>query len=276
MIYITGANGQLGQEFKKTALGKSATFLDRSQLDLSNLSQVESFLKNNKISTLINTAAYTQVDKAEVESDLALKVNAEAPALMARYASEKKFKLVHYSTDYVFNGENFKPYTESDLTNPINFYGSTKLQAEIEILKVCPEALILRTSWVYSALGKNFFNTMIRLANERSELKVVFDQIGSPTSTIDLADVTLKSLDQNLVGIFHFSNEGIASWYDFAIEILRGKNLKTPVYPIHTSEFPTPAKRPYYSVLDKAKIKSALNLAMPHWKESLEKVVGTF
>lgn len=276
MIYITGANGQLGQEFKKTALGKSATFLDRSQLDLSNLSQVESFLKNTKISTLINTAAYTQVDKAEVESDLALKVNAQAPALMAKYASEKKFKFVHYSTDYVFNGENFKPYTESDLTNPINFYGSTKLQAEIEIVNVCPEALILRTSWVYSALGKNFLNTMIRLASERSELKVVFDQIGSPTSARDLADTTLKSLDQNLMGIFHLSNEGVASWYDFAIEIMRMKSLKTPVYPIHTSEFPTPAKRPYYSVLDKAKIKSALNLAIPHWKESLEKVVGTF
>ncbi len=276
MIYITGANGQLGQEFKKTALGKSATFLDRTQLDLADLTQVEDFLKNNKITTLINTAAYTQVDNAESEKDLAVRINFEAPVLMAKYAAEKKFKLVHYSTDYVFNGEGFRPYTETDATNPVNFYGQTKLQGEEEVLRTCPEALVLRTSWVYSAHGKNFFNTMVRLAGEREFLKVVFDQIGTPTSTIDLADITLKSLDKNLSGLYHFSNEGACSWYDFAVEILKLKGIKTPVYPIHTKEFPTPAKRPCYSILDKTKIKTALDTTIPHWGEALQKVAGTF
>ncbi len=273
MIYVTGANGQLGQELKKTNLQGKATFLDRSQLDLSNLDQLEKFLQTSSISTIINTAAYTQVDKAEAEQELALTINAKAPALMAKYASERKFKFIHYSTDYVFNGEQTRPYHEADPTNPVNFYGETKLQGEQGVLSADPSALILRTSWVYSAHGKNFFNTMIRLAGERPELKVVADQIGTPTATHDLALITLKALDKDLSGIFHFSNEGVTSWYDFACEILRLKGLKIPVHPIKTSEFPTPAKRPAYSVLDKTKIKNALGEEIPDWREALQKVV---
>ena len=273
MIYVTGANGQLGQELKKTNLKGKATFLDRSQLDLSNLDQLEKFLQTTKVSAIINTAAYTQVDKAEAEKELALTINSRAPALMAKYAAERKFKFIHYSTDYVFNGEQTRPYREVDPTNPVNFYGETKLQGEHGVLSADSSSLILRTSWVYSAHGKNFFNTMIRLAGERPELKVVADQMGTPTATHDLALITLKALDKDLSGIFHFSNEGVTSWYDFACEILRLKGFKIPVHPIKTSEFPTPAKRPAYSVLDKTKIKSALGEEIPDWKEALRKVV---
>lgn len=276
MIYVTGANGQLGQELKKTQLQGKAVFLGRSQLDLSNLTEVEGFLKSHSITALINTAAYTQVDKAESEKELALKINAEAPALMAKYAREKNFKFIHYSTDYVFNGLSSAPYKETDATDPVNFYGETKLQGEQGILKENSAALILRTSWVYSAHGKNFYNTMIRLGNEKPELKVVADQIGTPTSTHDLANITLQALDKNLSGIYHFSNEGVTSWYEFACEILKLKGIKTPVYPIETEQFPTPAKRPGYSVLDKTKITQALGIQIPDWKSALQKVAGTF
>lgn len=276
MIYVTGANGQLGETFKKTSLGESATFLDRSQLDISNLSQLEDFLRSKKITALINTAAYTQVDKAEAERDLALRSNSLAPALMARYAEKKKFKLIHFSTDYVFNGEGSKPYQEDDETDPVNFYGETKLRGEEGVFLENPAALILRTSWVYASHGKNFLNTMIRLGNERPELKVVADQVGTPTSTEDLALIALKSLESDLSGIYHFSNDGVTSWYEFAREILKLKGIKTPVHPIKTSEFPTPAKRPSYSVLDKSKIKNVLGIEIPDWKLSLQKVAGTF
>ena len=276
MIYVTGANGQLGQEFKNTKLGRKAIFLDRRQFELSNLRQVEDFFKSTKISVLINTAAYTQVDKAESERELALKINAQAPALMAEYAEKKKFKLIHFSTDYVFNGEGDKPYREDDATDPVNFYGETKLFGEQGVIQQNPSALILRTSWVYSSHGKNFYNTMIRFGNERPELKVVADQVGTPTSTTDLAMITLKSLENDLSGIYHFSNEGVTTWYEFAIEILKLKGIKTPVHPIKTSEYPTPAKRPVYSVLDKTKISQALGIRIPEWRESLQKVAGTF
>lgn len=276
MIYVTGATGQLGETFKKTSLGKTATFLDRSQLDISNLTQLENFLQSQNITALINTAAYTQVDKAETERDLAMSSNAQAPALMAKYAEKKKFKLIHFSTDYVFNGEGNSPYQEEDTTDPVNFYGESKLFGEHGIIRQNPSALILRTSWVYASHGKNFFNTMIRLGNERPELKVVADQVGTPTSTTDLAMITLKSLENDLSGIYHFSNEGVTSWYEFASEILKLKGIKTPVHPIKTSEYPTPAKRPAYSVLDKTKISQALGIRIPEWRESLQKVAGTF
>lgn len=271
MIYITGSNGQLGFELKKLPAFKDAVFLDRSALDLSDLNQVEKFLKNTKITTLINTAAYTQVDKAESEKELALKINAEAPELMAQYGQDKNFKFVHYSTDYVFNGKNFAPYVETDITNPVNFYGESKLQGEHLIQKSSSTAIILRTSWVYSSFGKNFVKTMIRLGTEKPALNVVFDQAGTPTWAGDLALVTEELLKNDIAGTFHYSNEGVTSWYDFAREILKMKGIKTPVSPILTAEFPTPAKRPHYSVLNKNKIKLVLGKAIPHWSESLEK-----
>ncbi len=272
MIYITGANGQLGQEFKNTELASKAIFLDRSQLDLSNLGQVEDFLRNTKITTLINTAAYTQVDKAEAEREIALVINAKAPTLMAKYSADKKFKFIHYSTDYVFNGNGTTPYKETDASDPVNFYGETKLQGELGVISENPDSLILRTSWVYSAHGKNFYNTMIRLGMERPELKVVADQFGTPTLTRDLAEATIRALGNDISGIYHFSNEGVTNWHEFASEILKLKGIKTPVHPIKTSEYPTPAKRPHYSVLDKTKISNDLGIKISEWREALQNI----
>lgn len=271
MIYVTGSTGQLGFELKSLPAFKDAVFLDRTQLDLSDLSQVETFLRETKISVLVNAGAYTQVDKAEAEKDLSFAVNAKAPELMAKYAADKKFRFIHYSTDYVFNGRGFKPYLETDPTDPVNYYGLGKLTGEELIFKVNPEAIVLRTSWVYSSYGKNFLNTMIRLASERPSLSVVFDQVGTPTWAHDLGVVTEKLLESRSEGIFHFSNEGVTSWYDFAVEILRQKKLRVPVTPILTEQYPTPARRPHYSVLNKTKIKSVLGGPIPHWAESLSR-----
>lgn len=266
MIFVTGANGQLGNELKRIL--PEATFLDRETLDLSNMSIVESFLKNNKISLLINAGAYTQVDKTESDKELALKVNSEAPSLMARYSLEKKFKLIHFSTDYVFNGNSSTPYNENDFVDPVNFYGQTKQNGEAGVLLHNPESLIIRTSWVYSTYGKNFIKTILKFGAEREILNVVFDQVGTLTSAKDLAEITLKA--RELSGIFHFSNEGVSSWYDVAHEIKRRKKIKANIVPILSQDYPTPAKRPHYSVLDKSKIKNDLGINIPHWTESLE------
>lgn len=267
MIYVTGANGQLGHELRQK-LGPKATFLTRENIDLSNLVQLEEFLKLTEIELLINAGAYTQVDKAESEQVLALTINAEAPKLMARYSKEKKFKLIHFSTDYVFNGKNIIPYDENDEVGPVNFYGKTKLEGEIGIMQENPESLIMRTSWVYSSFGKNFVNTMLKFGHDRDSLNVVFDQVGALTSAKDLADVALKA--RELSGIYHYSNEGVSSWYDVAHEIKRLTKFKASVLPILSAEYPTPAKRPNYSVLNKNKIKNTLGIKIPHWTESLE------
>lgn len=267
MIYVTGGDGQLGSELK-AKLGDKAVFLNRTQLDLSDVLAVENFLKNTRIELLINAGAYTQVDKAELEKDLALTLNAHIPKLMSQYSLINKFKLIHFSSDYVFNGRSSVPYVETDQVDPINFYGQTKLDGEIGVMESNPENLIIRTSWVHSHFGKNFVKTILRLAGERDELKIVFDQVGTLTSAKDLADVTMKA--RELKGIFHFSNEGVSSWYDVAYEIKKLKKLKVNVLPILSSGFPTPAKRPHYSVLDKSKIKNALGITIPHWTESLE------
>lgn len=267
MIYVTGANGQLGSELRQK-LGPKAVFLNRDQLDLSDIGAVERFLKQTKIELLINAGAYTLVDKAETEQKLALIINSETPKLMSKYSREKKFKLIHFSSDYVFNGNNFLPYVETDLLDPVNFYGKTKLEGERGVLEENPESLILRTSWVYSSFGKNFVKTVLRIAAERDQLNIVFDQVGTLTFAQDLADTTLKA--RELSGIYHYSNEGVSSWYDVAIEIRRIMKLKTTIMPILTHEYPTPAKRPHYSVLNKNKIKQALGISIPHWTESLE------
>jgi dTDP-4-dehydrorhamnose reductase len=267
MIYVTGANGQLGSELRQK-LGPKAVFLNRDQLDLSDIGAVERFLKQTKIELLINAGAYTLVDKAETEQKLALIINSETPKLMSKYSREKKFKLIHFSSDYVFNGNNFLPYVETDLLDPVNFYGKTKLEGERGVLEENPESLILRTSWVYSSFGKNFVKTVLRIAAERDQLNIVFDQVGTLTFAQDLADTTLKA--RELSGIYHYSNEGVSSWYDVAIEIRRIMKLKTTIMPILSHEYPTPAKRPHYSVLNKNKIKQALGISIPHWTESLE------
>jgi len=266
MIYVTGANGQLGNELKLKL--PEAIYLDREKLDLSNSSSVESFFNETKIELFINAGAYTQVDKAESEKELAMNINSEVPRLIARYSREKNFKLIHFSTDYVFNGENCRPYLETDEVNPVNFYGQTKLEGEKGVMSENPDSLIIRTSWVYSNFGKNFIKTMLKFGAEREALNVVFDQIGTLTSAKDLAEVTLNA--RELSGIYHYSNEGVSSWYDVAHEIKRLTKFKANLLPILSTGYPTPAKRPNYSVLNKNKIKNALGIKIPHWTESLE------
>jgi len=271
MIYILGANGQLGQEFKKNSFFKDASFIDSTIVDLSNLTQLEDFLKNTKFKTLINAAAYTQVDKAESEKKIASAVNTDAPALIAKYAENLKFKFLHFSTDYVFNGKSSMPYIETDKTEPVNFYGSTKLSSEQAIENTNPSALVIRTSWLYSKHGHNFVNTMTRYGKEKPKLRVVFDQVGTPTNAEDLVTFSQLALSENLQGLFHFSNEGVASWYDFAIQILKLQGIDIAVEPIRSADYPTPAARPNFSVLDKGKIKSALSQKIPYWIDSLER-----
>lgn len=266
MIYVTGADGQLGMELRSKLA--NATFLTRKDLDLSNLNQVEDFLRATSIKTLINCAAYTQVDKAETEKELASTINTALPGLFSRYSKSKKFKFIHYSTDYVFDGEGCKPYVETDKCSALNFYGMTKLEGEKNVMSENEKSLILRTSWVYSTHGKNFIKTILKASAERDSLNVVFDQVGTLTYASDLAEVTLKA--QELNGIYHYTNEGVSSWYDVAVELKRLRKFKANITPILSSGYPTPAKRPHFSVLDKTKIKSALNITIPHWTESLE------
>ena len=272
MIVVTGATGQLGFELQRVLLGQSrepAIFLNSTQLNLRNSEQIKSVIVDLHPTVLINAAAYTQVDKAEGEPEIVRSVNVDAPAHMARLARNLGFRFIHISTDYVFDGKACEPYTENSQINPQNVYGRTKADGERAVLETLPSALIIRTSWVYSRQGHNFVKTVLRLAKERTELRVVFDQVGSLTYAHDLAQTLLKARD--LSGIYHFSNEGASSWYDVACAVKRLKNLSLEMEPILTRDYPTPAKRPHYSVLDKSKLKSALNLKIPHWMESLEK-----
>lgn len=267
MIYVTGADGQLGNEIARQ-LGNKAEYLNRSKLDLENNEEVRNFLASTKIDLLINTAAYTKVDLAETNQKQAELLNCELPALFAETAKNKNFKLIHFSTDYVFNGKKSTPYNESDATDPLNFYGKSKLMGEEAVMSANPDALILRTSWVYSKFGKNFIKTILTKGMQEQELRVVFDQIGTLTYASDLAQTALAARD--LSGIFHYSNEGVSSWYDVAHVLKKSRNLSAKIKPILSKEFQTPVSRPQYSVLDKSKIKSALNLTIPHWMESLE------
>jgi dTDP-4-dehydrorhamnose reductase len=268
MIVVTGATGQLGFELRRL-LGDSATFLDRKELDLADTLALNRKIESLKPSLLINAAAYTAVDKAESEPELARKINVEGPTELAKLGQKMGFRLVHISTDYVFDGTASTPYKETDAVHPQGIYGQTKADAEQAILHEQPEALILRTSWVYSSHGKNFVKTVLRIAQEHKVMRVVFDQIGSLTYAKDLAATILQA--RELSGIYHYSNEGVGSWYDVACAIKKFRNLSMAVEPILSQDYPTPAKRPHYSVLDKTKIKSALKLQIPHWMESLEK-----
>lgn len=266
-IYITGASGQVGGEIQR--LFPDATYLTRRDVDLSSRESMEAYFRKNKPQIIVNCSAYTQVDLAEKEQDLAHAVNAVAPGILAGLCD----KFIHFSTDYVFNGQGFRPYVETDATGPSGVYGVTKLAGEKAVLLANPMAVVIRTSWVYSDLGKNFVKTMLRFGAERSELKVVADQIGSPTYAKDLASLVVEHGLKNWNfkgGVYHYSNEGVASWYDFAYEIMKLKGLSCRVLPIRTEDYPTPAKRPHYSVLDKTKIKNELGIIIPHWKESLE------
>ena len=275
-ILVTGGNGQLGSELKEITpnfTDYNFLFTDVSDLDITAHDEVRAFIERNNINIIINCAAYTAVDKAESEPKLSDAINNLAVANFAQIANEKNIKLIHISTDYVFDGTNHKPYVETDTPNPKSVYGQTKLDGELAMRKINPiNSIIIRTSWVYSKFGNNFVKTMLRLAETKSEISVVADQIGSPTSAADLAKAILTILPMvhnKTVEIFHYSNEGLCSWYDFAKEIFRIKNIKTLVNSVKTSEFPMLVKRPTYSVLDKSKIKTRFDLEITSWKDSL-------
>jgi dTDP-4-dehydrorhamnose reductase len=267
MTIVLGAKGQLGSELRHL-LGDKALYFGHTELDLGDSSHLESAIRELKPAFVINAAAYNAVDRAETESDSALKINADAPGLLSKLSKELNFKFVHVSTDYVFDGESEIPYKETDVINPLNVYGRSKAEGEKLVLDANPNSVIFRTAWVHARNGKSFLNTVLRLAAEKKPMKVVSDSIGSPTWARDLAKVILKSRD--LSGIFHYSNEGSCSWYDFACAIKQLAHLDIDLSPIPSSAYPTPAKRPKFSLLDKTKIKDALGIQVPHWRESLE------
>lgn len=276
-ILVTGANGQLGSEIKELADGYSSHkffFTNSDTLDITSKEKVFTYIKDYKINGVVNCAAFTAVDKAESNAELAEDVNSKGVENILLALEEVKGKLIHISTDYVFNGENFVPYKENQEVNPIGVYGITKRRGEKKVVNSSLEALVIRTSWVYSSHGNNFVKTMLRLGKERSELGVVYDQIGSPTYAKDLAKVCLQIITSDVKidsksKLYHFSNEGVASWYDFAKAIFEISEIDCKVNPIETKEYPTPAKRPHYSVLNKAKIKKDFDVEIPYWKDSL-------
>ena len=275
-ILVTGAGGQLGQELHRVVDEQSSKhsyyFCDRGELDLTDASTLEAFLEAHTIDLIINAAAYTAVDRAEDELAQADLVNHQAVATLARLAKLRNAFLIHISTDYVFSGEAHTPYTEEAPTAPLGVYGQTKRLGEEAILASGVRHQIYRTSWLYSAYGSNFVKTMCRLQQERSELNVVFDQIGSPTWARDLAHFLYIVVEQERLevqGIFHYSNEGVCSWYDLAEAVRRLTKADCRIRPIRTSEYPTRAKRPAYAVLDKTKLKETLGIELPHWQTSL-------
>lgn len=276
-ILVTGADGQLGRELRELAIGDtrySFLFATRADLDITNAQAVREYFMRHSVDVVFNCAAYTAVDKAESEQDKAKAVNVTAVELLADACYRYKAVLFHISTDFVFDGTKKTPYVETDSTNPLGVYGKTKLDGERIALQRNPQTIVIRTSWVYSSFGNNFVKTMLRLGKEKPELKVVNDQIGSPTYAKDLAEAMMQMLTEmqtrHYGQVYHFSNDGVLSWFDFATAILQHKNIATPVYPIPTSGYPTPAKRPAYSVLDKTKIQRDFKIRLKPWEESLK------
>lgn len=275
-ILVTGSNGQLGSEFKELSSNYQYNFFftNKEQLNIASKNAIEDFINKNQIDTIINCAAYTAVDKAQNDKENADLINHKAVAYLAELAKVKNISLIHISTDYVFNGKNFKPYIENDCVEPHSVYGKSKLDGELAMQKSNPKnSIIIRTSWVYSYYGANFVKTMLRLGREKESLGVIFDQVGTPTYAKDLAKTILNILpkiNNENVEIYHYSNEGVLSWYDFAKEIMRMAKLGCIINPIETSEYPTPATRPHYSLLNKKKIKSTFNIQIPFWKDSLD------
>ena len=278
-ILVTGGNGQLGKEllgFSSLHTGLEFVFLSKEELPIHQFELLRNYFNTLKPAYCINCAAYTAVDKAETEKDLAFQINGEAVGVLAAVCKEHNTKFIHISTDYVFNGDAGYPYTENFPTDPINVYGASKLEGEKQALQFDPACIIIRTSWVYSSFGKNFVKTMMKLMSEKDEIKVIKDQLGSPTNAADLAETIfniialchLQIYDWN-PGIYNFTNEGIISWYDFAKAIKEITNSPCDVKPISTKEYPTPAKRPAYSVLDKTKIQQTFGIKLKKWEDSL-------
>ncbi len=279
-ILVTGAYGQLGSEIKVISIqfpNWQFLFTDIDSLDITSEKDVEQFIKETQPDFLINCAAYTAVDKAETDVETAAKINAVAPGILAKAAKNISAKFIHISTDYVFDGEAFLPLIETDKVNPSGVYGRTKLEGEQNCLKENQNSIIIRTSWLYSSFGNNFVKTMLRLGKERDSLKVVYDQAGSPTYAADLAKAILdiiklseKEPEKFVPGIYHYSNEGAISWFDFSKAIFEIAGLECEVSPVLSDEFPTHTKRPNYSVLNKSKIKNTFGLRVPYWKDSLK------
>lgn len=277
-VLVTGSNGQLGNALKTLSSGYPSfrfIYADIDVLDLTDRNAVFSFVETNKIDYILNCAAYTAVDKAEEDQALCTLVNHVGVKNIGEAASQFKIKVIHVSTDYVFDGTNHKPYEETDATNPVSIYGKTKLAGEKALFEACPESIVIRTSWLYSEFGNNFVKTMLRLGKERDQLSVVYDQVGTPTYAGDLALAMLTILQSGefIPGIYHYSNEGVCSWYDFTIRIHQLAGIDCRIYPIETKDYPTKAIRPHYSVLNKRKIKSTYQISIPHWEESLKNVI---
>lgn len=278
-ILVTGCNGQLGNEIQllEKGNGKHVFFnTDVNELDITDENAINAFVDANNIDGIINCAAYTAVDKAESNEALCHTLNATAPGYLAAAMGKRGGWMVQVSTDYVFDGTKHTPYSETDPTCPDSVYGRTKLEGEQLVRQHCERAMIVRTAWLYSIFGNNFVKTMIRLGNEKTELGVIFDQIGTPTYARDLAVAIMTAVEKGIIpGIYHFSNEGVTSWYDFTKAIHRIAGISgCHVRPIHTEEYPTPARRPHYSVLDKTKIKATYNIEVPYWEESLAECIS--
>ena len=279
-ILVTGANGQLGSELQQLAPNHpelNVTFVTRTELDLSDCTAITTWFADKHFDVIINCAAYTAVDTAEIELELAYAINATAVGTLATIAKNQYSSLIHISTDYVFAGQNYRPYLETDPTDPQGVYGASKLAGEQALLTINPaKSIIIRTAWVYSQFGNNFVKTMLRLGKERTELGVIYDQVGSPTSARDLAGAILSIIQHpklaSLTGteIYHYSNEGVCSWFDFAKAIFNHAELNCRVKPLETKDYPTPAKRPHYSLLNKAKIKYDFGITIPYWLDSLK------
>lgn len=280
-ILVTGANGQLGSEIREISQSYPDYlffFTSKEELDVCEKKVVSAFIIKNNIDIIINCAAYTAVDKAESEHELADRINHLAVKYLAETAKENQVSLIHISTDYVFNGEGFKPYPEDYPKKPVNMYGKTKLAGEDAIFNVNPaNSMVIRTSWVYSSFGNNFVKTMLRLGEERKELNVIADQVGAPTYARDLAEFILSTAVGNKsdkITVYHFSNEGVCSWYDFSKEIMILGNKKCKINPISTSQYPTSAKRPFYSLMDTTKLTQDFEYSIPYWKDSLKECIG--
>ena len=281
-ILITGANGQLGSEIRelnsKGLTPKELNFIytDVDELDITDLNAIESFFRDKKIDIIINCAAYTAVDKAESDEKKAGLINITAPKNLSIIANKYQARIVHVSTDFIFDGKSSIPYKESDKPNPLSVYGKTKLEGEREIINNSNNFIIIRTSWLYSSNGSNFVKTVRRLASEKGNLKVIYDQTGTPTYARDLAkailDILPKLKDKN-GEIYHYSNEGLTSWYDFAKAICEFSKIECEILPIEAKDYPTPAKRPHYSVLNKDKIKKDFGIAIPYWRDSLKECI---
>ncbi len=273
-ILITGANGQLGNEMRllSNEFGSYHYFFtDVQELDITDRMALIDFVKQKDIHCIVNCAAYTAVDKAEENAELCDRLNHLAPGYLAEAAERNHAMLIQISTDYVFDGTHYIPYKEEDPTCPNSIYGKTKLAGEKAVLENCSRTVIIRTAWLYSTFGNNFVKTMMRLGKEKSQLGVIFDQIGTPTYARDLARAVFAAIGKEARGIYHFSNEGVISWYDFTKAIHRLADINTcKVVPLHTDEYPTLAARPHYSVLDKTKIKKDLNIEIPYWEDSLK------